>query len=187
MTPAQRQLFDAVSFAARAHRHQLRKDERTPYVGHPFRVALVLQQVFDCDDAEVLAAAVLHDTIEDTTTDYDDIAEQFGAQVANWVRALTKDKRLPEPERVERYIADLIAAGPAVHLLKIADIYDKIADSQSLASKQRSQVFARAQAYLTQFANVLTKNSRRAFQLTEELLKETRLASDELSLASDEP
>ena len=77
-----RRLMDAVAFAARAHRHQLRKDQRTPYVSHPFRVCLTLQLVFGIDDADVLTAAVLHDTIEDTTTDVDDLAEQFGLEIA---------------------------------------------------------------------------------------------------------
>ena len=78
-------LFEAASFAARAHRHQVRKDGQTPYAAHPFRVCLVVQYVFRIDDPKVLTTALLHDTIEDTTTDYDDIAERFGADVARWV------------------------------------------------------------------------------------------------------
>src|SRR4051812_7757424 len=94
-------LFDAIAFAARAHRHQMRKDGITPYFSHPVRVMMVARQVFGCNDPKVLAAAILHDTIEDTTTDYDDLAERYGTDVANWVVALTKDMRLPEAEREE--------------------------------------------------------------------------------------
>ncbi len=86
---------EAAAFAARAHRHQLRKDGRTPYVSHVVRVALTVTQVFWCDDPVVLAAALLHDTIEDTTTDYDDLAERFGKEVADCVAALTKNMTLP--------------------------------------------------------------------------------------------
>src|SRR4051794_24993753 len=92
-------LLDAIAFAARAHRHQLRKDGQTPYASHPFRVCLVLRHVFGIDDTKVLTAAVLHDTIEDTTTDNDDLSERFGPDVARWVAALTKDKRQPDEER----------------------------------------------------------------------------------------
>src|SRR5262245_42497729 len=76
-------LLNAVAFAARAHRPQLRKDGQTPYVSHVFRVCLVVWHVFGVDDPRVLTAAVLHDTIEDTTTDYDDLREQFGDDVAS--------------------------------------------------------------------------------------------------------
>ena len=50
---------EAVSFAARAHRHQVRKDGQTPYAAHPFRACLVVRQVFGIDDPVALAAAVL--------------------------------------------------------------------------------------------------------------------------------
>ena len=66
MKPQLDLLLDAVSFAARAHQGQFRKDGRTPYASHPTRVCLVMRCVFGVEDPEVLAAAVLHDTIEDT-------------------------------------------------------------------------------------------------------------------------
>ena len=104
-------LLDAVAFASRAHRHQLRKDNQTPYVSHVLRVALIVRQVFDIADERVLTAAVLHDTVEDTTTDFDDLQEHFGAEIAGWVALLSKDKRLPEPEREEAY-QDGLAKAP---------------------------------------------------------------------------
>ncbi|MCA9299128.1 MAG: bifunctional (p)ppGpp synthetase/guanosine-3',5'-bis(diphosphate) 3'-pyrophosphohydrolase, partial [Phycisphaerales bacterium] len=84
----------AASFAARRHRHQLRKDGHTPYVAHVYRVAMTVRHVFGCDDLATLAAAVLHDTIEDTDTDFDDIEEAFGTEVALLVAALTKNMLL---------------------------------------------------------------------------------------------
>jgi len=80
-----RPLLEAIAFAARAHQGQLRKDGQTPYVSHVFRVVFILRHVFGIDDPGVLTAAVLHDTIEDTTTDFDDIEKQFGQDVASWV------------------------------------------------------------------------------------------------------
>jgi len=118
----------AASFAAREHRGHLRKDGTTPYVAHPFRVAMTVRTVFGCDDAVCLAAAMLHDTIEDCATDYDDILEAFGEDVANCVAALTKDMRLPEPERERRYDAQLEAADWRAKLVKLADVYDNTCD-----------------------------------------------------------
>src|SRR5947209_19594679 len=89
-------LLQAAAFAARTHKGQTRKDGKTPYVSHVFRVCLVLRDIFGFDDRHMLLTALLHDTVEDTKTDFDDLEEQFGNEVARWVGYLTKDKRLPE-------------------------------------------------------------------------------------------
>ena len=75
----------AAGFAARAHRHQTRKDGVTPYVAHVARVALILAAEFGVADDAVLAAALLHDTIEDCNVDYDEIREHFGGRVYSTV------------------------------------------------------------------------------------------------------
>ena len=62
---------EAAAFAANAHRYQTRNDKR-PYVSHCFRVAMTVNLIFGFDDAEVLAGALLHDTIEDCDVDYDE-------------------------------------------------------------------------------------------------------------------
>ncbi len=138
----------AVSFAARAHRHQLRKDGRTPYVAHPLRVALIVRHLFGCAEEEVLAAAVLHDCLEDTDTDYDDLAAAFGTRVARWVAALSKDRRLPEEPREAAYCQQLQTADWQVHLLKLADMYDNLTDSAHLEPSQRAQVVLKVRRYL---------------------------------------
>lgn len=122
----------AVAFAARAHRHQIRKDGATPYVSHVYRVALTVSQIFGCHDETVLAIALLHDTIEDTTTDYDDIQERFGQTVADGVAALTKNMALPEPIREPAYDQQLAAAPWYVRLVKLADAFDNLCDVASL-------------------------------------------------------
>src|SRR5437868_12332903 len=98
-----RSLLDAIAFAARAHHGQLRKDRQTPYVSHVFRVCLITRDVFGVSDTDVLMAAVLHDTLEDTTTDFDDLEKRYGRNVAGWVSLLSKDKRLPEKRREKAY------------------------------------------------------------------------------------
>src|ERR1700756_3997056 len=111
-------LLRAAAFAARAHRHQLRKDGQTPYVSHVFRVCLTVRHVFGVDDETALAAALLHDTIEDTATDFDDIEGEFGAEVAQAVRLLTKDMREREGDREKKYKEDLHRAPWQVQVCK---------------------------------------------------------------------
>src|SRR6266496_1092982 len=119
-----RPLLEAVAFAARAHHGQLRKDGRTPYASHVFRVCLIVRHVFGVEDPAVMQAAVLHDIVEDTTTDYDEIEEEFGAKIARWVADLSKDKRLPEAEREKAYEARLAQSPWQVKVCKLADIFD---------------------------------------------------------------
>jgi len=122
-------LQKAASLAARFHASQLRKDGRTPYIAHPVRVAFVLREAFGCADPVVLAAGLLHDLIEDTPADRDDIAEVAGEEVAALVAVLTKDMRLPEAEREEAYDRQLAAAPWQARLIKLADVYDNLCDS----------------------------------------------------------
>lgn len=129
----------AVSFAAAAHRGQTRKDGVTPYFAHPVRVTHVIATVFGVSDPHVLAAAVLHDTIEDTTVDRDDLISEFGARVAGYVAALSKDKRLPEPEREKAYMQALVEAPVEVRLCKLADVYDNLLDSAHLGHAARKK------------------------------------------------
>lgn len=119
----------AADFAARQHRHQLRRDGKTPYIAHPFRVALTLATVFECRDPDILAAAVLHDTIEDTATDYEDIEEAFGPWIAEAVATLTDIKSLPDAQRKAEYHARLAKADWRILLIKLADAYDNLSDA----------------------------------------------------------
>ncbi len=119
----------AASYAAFKHRHQLRKDGKTPYIAHPFRVCMTIRQVFGCEDPAVLAATLMHDLIEDTTTDYDDIADRFGELVADLVAAMTKNATLPEARREPDYDAQLARADWRARLIKLADAFDNLSDS----------------------------------------------------------
>jgi guanosine-3',5'-bis(diphosphate) 3'-pyrophosphohydrolase len=167
-----RSLLDAVAFAARAHRHQLRKDRQTPYASHVFCVCLILRHVFGIADERILTAAVLHDTVEDTTTDYDDLHEHFGAEVAGWVALLSKDKRLPEEERETAYMAGLAKAPWQVKACKLADMFDNLVDSAHLRPEQRAKTGRRLRAYLLALdAPDLPDPVRKAWESVDELLK----------------
>lgn len=159
-------LFEAIAFASKAHRSQTRKDGTTPYISHVVRTMAVACTVFGVTDKRVLAAAVLHDTIEDTTTDYDDLAERFGTDIADWVSALSKEKHLPDAEREARYRKRLAAAPYQVVLIKLADVYDNINDSMHLPEDQQSRTAWRAREYLDALRGNLPPEAAKAFELT---------------------
>lgn len=122
-------VYHAVCMASKLHQHQMRKDGVTPYISHLTRVSHVLSNVFGCKDPVVIAAGILHDAIEDTTADFDEIAEGTSPEVAHLVAALTKDMRVPEHRREEEYDIQLKNAPWQARLVKLADVYDNLCDS----------------------------------------------------------
>jgi (p)ppGpp synthase/HD superfamily hydrolase len=128
----------AASFAARAHDGQIRKDKRTPYVAHVFRVAMVARDIFGCDDEVVLCTALLHDTIEDRDVDFDDIEKRFGLEIADCVAAMSKNMTLREPIREKDYDERLAKAPWQARLVKLADVYDNASDLAKESMRERA-------------------------------------------------
>lgn len=110
----------AAEFARTKHAHQKRLDGKTPYFAHLEGVATLVAEVYP--DAEMVAAGYLHDTIEDTNTDYDKLLSRFGQTVADIVSALTMDNRLREEERLAEYRDRLRKAPLQAVVVKAADI-----------------------------------------------------------------
>ncbi len=171
-----RPLLEAISFAARAHQGQMRKDGRTPYASHVFRVCLIVRQVFEVEDVSVLTAAVLHDTVEDTTTDFDDLEKEFGKEIAGWVADLSKDKRLPEAEREKAYENQLAQAPWQVKICKLADIFDNLTDSVHMSSEKQVRTIRNAHRYLAALKSNLPDNARRPWEIVSQLLAELETA-----------
>jgi (p)ppGpp synthase/HD superfamily hydrolase len=138
--------MEAAAFAARRHSGQYRRDGATPYVAHPFRVAMIVRNVFGESDPVVLSAALLHDVIEDTGSDYEKVAERFGQEVAELVVALTKDPRLPKPAQMAAYDRQLAEASWQARLIKMADAYDNVLDAPD--DKVRAGARAKAERVL---------------------------------------
>jgi guanosine-3',5'-bis(diphosphate) 3'-pyrophosphohydrolase len=125
-------LLRALVFAAERHRRQRRKDaEASPYINHPIAVAAVLAEAGQVTDEALLVAAVLHDTVEDTPTSFDEIAALFGSTVADLVREVSDDKSLPKQRRKELQIEHAASGSPRAKQLKIAD---KICNVRDLAA-----------------------------------------------------
>jgi guanosine-3',5'-bis(diphosphate) 3'-pyrophosphohydrolase len=169
-----RQLLEAASFAARAHEGQYRKDGATPYAAHPFRVCLVVRDIFGFDDPRMLIAALLHDTIEDTTTDFDDIEERYGPEIGGWVACLTKDKRLPDDERERAYIDGLKKAPWQVQVCKLADIFDNLMDAAHVPADRRAQTLKRAEQYFAELRQLTAPEAKGAIALVGALIQEIR-------------
>lgn len=115
-------IIRAASFAAHRHRKQCRKDaDETPYIHHPLAVAQVLCEEGAVHDAEILAAALLHDTIEDTGATHGQLVEEFGLRVAEIVREVSDDKKLRKDVRKQLQIEHAASVSPAAQQLKMAD------------------------------------------------------------------
>jgi (p)ppGpp synthase/HD superfamily hydrolase len=121
-------LLDALDFAAERHVQQRRKGhESVPYINHPIRVARILAGA-DVHDPEILMAALLHDTIEDTSTTADELSERFGGRVAHFVEEVSDDKTLRKSERWQRQIERAPGLSEGARQIKIADKLANIAD-----------------------------------------------------------
>lgn len=112
----------AADYAARQHIAQRRKGERAePYINHLTEVAALLAEATGGADATLLAGGLLHDTLEDTDSTYEDLAERFGPEVAALVAEVTDDKSLPKAERKRLQIEEAAGKSRRAKLLKIAD------------------------------------------------------------------
>lgn len=119
----------AAAFAADKHRNQRRKDaEASPYINHPLALATILTSEGGVSDAKVLAAALLHDTVEDTETTSDELRRQFGEEIASIVAEVTDDKSLPKQERKRLQIEKSSSKSDAAKLVKLADKISNLRD-----------------------------------------------------------
>ena len=120
----------AIIFAAKAHNDQKRKGTDIPYITHPFAVGMLLQKE-KCSE-EVIAAGILHDTLEDTETTFEDLTEEFGVHVANLVLAASeKDKTLPWEVRKQQTIDMLKDASLEEIQVIVADKYHNLKSIQN--------------------------------------------------------
>ena len=117
-----RLVSEAADFAARRHTGQQRKGRgNEPYVNHLAEVANLLSIATDGAAAELVAAGWLHDTIEDTATTREELAQKFGERVAALVVEVTDDMILPKDQRRQKQIVDAPRKSPGAKLIKIAD------------------------------------------------------------------
>jgi guanosine-3',5'-bis(diphosphate) 3'-pyrophosphohydrolase len=125
-------VIQAAHFAADRHRDQRRKGVRsTPYINHPLEVAERLVRIGGIEDATVLAAAILHDTIEDTETTRAELARIFGNDVAALVAELTDQPGLTWQQRKRLEIDHAPHLSDRAKMIKIVDKTCNVADTVS--------------------------------------------------------
>lgn len=118
-------IFDAIEFAAKAHRNQFRKGTQIPYLIHPMRVAKILIES-ECPE-EVIVAGLLHDTIEDTPVTMTEIRHLFGERVAELVAGVSEpDKSKSWEFRKQHTLESLDSAPIEIVVISCADKIDNI-------------------------------------------------------------
>ena len=122
-------ILKATHFAAQKHSDQRRKDEEiSPYINHPISVARAISEIGDVEDPEVLAAALLHDTLEDTETTPEELIDNFGERVCRLVQEVTDDKSLPKLERKQKQIDHAAELSEGAALIKLGDKISNVTD-----------------------------------------------------------
>ncbi|ARV60057.1 phosphohydrolase [Nostocales cyanobacterium HT-58-2] len=122
-------ILKALDFAAFKHRNQRRKDkEASPYINHPITVANLLWNVAVIRDTVVIVGAILHDTVEDTETTFEELEQEFGQEVQRLVREVTDDKSLPKQKRKQLQIEHAIHLSERAKLVKLADKISNLQD-----------------------------------------------------------
>ncbi len=128
----------------KAHGKQVRKTDGSPYVVHPMMVAKKLARLGFSD--EVIAAAFVHDVLEDTDYSEKQLRQELGDKVVDIILPLTEDKSLEWEKRKEKYINDVKNANSETKAVSIAD---KIHNLESIIETHK-----------TMGANIWTKFNR---------------------------
>ena len=167
----------ALIFAARAHRAQVRKATDIPYIVHPVSVMLLLQQAGEADP-EVLAAALLHDTIEDAGVSAEDLAQQFGPRVADIVVGCSEPDHAGATWEVrkEHTVAYLRTAPRDVQLVAAADKLHNLRSMVADHAAQGEQLWTRfnrgrtaIEWYYRALADSLSQGEARAHPVVQQL------------------
>ena len=144
----------ALEYAQLAHQGQRRDSDDAPFILHPLEVASMLRNTGHSE--AVIAAAILHDTIENTTTDRGDLAVRFGSEVAAVVAALTEDGRIDGFEerkaalraQIAAFGSDAIAVDAADKVAKVRELRAQVGQRQSLAGDDEAGVESRLEHYV---------------------------------------
>ncbi len=126
----------AFGYAQKIHAGQ-KRDDGEDYIIHPYRVCISLNEEFGVKDEEVLAAALLHDVIEDSDVSYSQLSDMFNERIADMVDHVTKRKDPDDPSWKKRYYDALRAADRYTQLIKFADRLDNVRDLLRCPSEEK--------------------------------------------------
>lgn len=133
-----RRIAAALMYALDKHASQKRRDG-SPYIAHPIRVAESLRSIAGVTDPEVIMAALMHDLIEDTDCEYDDLRGRFGTRVADLVAVLSGDMRLPKPQRRAEVIERVRGAVVEAKTIRLADRLDNLLDMAGFSVTRKTE------------------------------------------------
>lgn len=149
-------LLHASNFACRKHASQRRKDlQATAYINHVIGVAHIISNEACINDIHVLCAAILHDTVEDTDTTFDEIEETFGPLIRRIVAECTDDKRLEKSVRKAQQIETAASASYEAKVVKLADKLYNLRDLERASPVGWSE--ERVQEYFLWASDVVAK------------------------------
>jgi (p)ppGpp synthase/HD superfamily hydrolase len=152
-------LLAAENFAKEKHHGMLRKDGVTTYHEHLSGVVARLKNLGVADE-DVLCAAWLHDIIEETSTDFDDIDQRFGSKVAVLVLSLTKERNLSKNKQEEQYVKQLKESSFEAKLIKLCEISSNLKDIKGspLSSTKKAKTVRKILHYFNSIKPDLVKN-----------------------------
>ncbi|WP_067837599.1 HD domain-containing protein [Amphibacillus sediminis] len=142
-------LMDAITYATQKHEGQRRKVDETPYIAHPYRVAMLLKS-YHCAD-HVVIAGLLHDIVEDTDGTFAELDHLFGKNVTQLVKYLTEENKTVDWEqRKQHSIAKIKHAPLEAKLIICADKIDNLQsmlDSEARLGESIWQAFDRGREH----------------------------------------
>lgn len=125
-------ILKALEFSARKHKNQRRKDvEASPYINHPISLANILCNEAHVTDVNVICGALLHDTIEDTETEPEELQDEFGVEIKDIVMDVTDDTSLHRHQRKQAQIDHAPHISREAKLVKLADKISNLRDVSS--------------------------------------------------------
>ena len=151
-------IIQAKNFAKKKHAGQLRKNGKTTTFSHLQDVVKNLKKM-KVTNEDIICAGWLHDTIEDTETDYDMIKDLFGKRVADIVVSVTKDNRLPKKQREAKYAKDLRTSNAKAKLVKIAEKVDIIPNEKISETETKVLIITKNSKPLSKSYDLLDKIS----------------------------
>ena len=133
---------EVLEFAKKKHEGQFRADGVTPYINHPIMVAEIVRKYKPSKNIDsIVAAALLHDTLEDTYTSYRELVDKFGEMVASMVMEVTSASYMAHMVGKGEYLAKKMHAMSEYALvIKLADRLANIIDSKSLSNERREKI-----------------------------------------------
>ena len=162
----------AKQFATEKHKNQVRKFSGEPYVNHPIRVSqLVLKYSKEDNLSKMVAAALLHDTVEDTDTTYAEIQKEFGPAVAVLVKELTSEPDIKE-SKAEYLSNKMFMMSDQALLIKLADRLDNVTGIKNTPVEFSQRYIKETKIILESLFCSRTQMSSEHFKLFSEIIKE---------------